>query len=183
MSRTMALNPPPCRSKSVARRACSIRDQGLPVTFRCAVFRMTSTALDFVCAADPGREYSALGLALAPTRSPTAFERPRTSLRGCEPKPPPGKPLFIGAGTRYFSCNANDCGIAAGTFPEAPQRTQRSLRRSTPDAAADSGSSAFETSIHAHTLALRVIWPDKGESNRGMPGTFPPNNLCHGADG
>ena len=89
----------------------------------------------------------------------TASESPLTSLRGCEPKPPPCRPFLIGGGTRYFGGSAKllveiDCVFVDG---RTPQRTQSSRDRSTPVAAADSGCRAFETSIQAQTFPACVI--------------------------
>src|SRR5207302_9325197 len=86
-------------------------------------------------------------------KSLTASESPLTSSRGCGPKPPPCRPFLTGGGMRYFSGSVKafgemDCLRVGGT----PQRTQSIRNRSTPVAAADSGSRAFETSTHAQTF-------------------------------
>src|SRR5277367_5698422 len=50
-----------------------------------------------------------------------------------------------------------------------PQRTQRSRFRSMPDAAADSGLGAFDTSIHAHTLSALVSCARNDKARAVLP--------------
>src|SRR5207253_1757363 len=92
-------------------------------------------------------------------KSWTASESPLTSLRGCGPKPPPCRPFLTGGGMRYFFGSVKpsvetDCGFVDGG---TPHRTQSRRDRSTPVAAADSGSKTLETSTQAQTFPAWVI--------------------------
>lgn len=88
----------------------------------------------------------------------TAAERPLTSVRGCGPNPPPCRPRFIGGGTRHLSESVKgDPGAWRWSDAVTPQRTQNRRARSTPAAAAEAGSSASVTSIHAQTRPSFVI--------------------------
>ena len=103
-------------------------------------------------------------------RSPlTACAIPFTSPRGCPPHPPPCSPLIAGLGTRYCCGSANFCPACCVSAFRAPHRTHSSLRRSTPAAAADAGSSAFETSIHAHTFPAWVMPATKANATEVRP--------------
>ena len=62
-----------------------------------------------------------------------------------------------------------------------PQRTQRSRDKSTPTAAADSGSRVSDTSIQAHTFSACVIWARKESAKRSSPGAFGTDDLGDGS--
>ncbi len=78
------------------------------------------------------------------------------------PNPPPCSPFFTTGGTKYCSGTRNlnlplsNCPRLAAS-PETPHRTHSIRRRSTPAAAAETGSSESVTSTHAHTFPARVI--------------------------
>jgi hypothetical protein len=161
MSRMIVLNPPPCRSRSVVRSACSIRGQGKVAVLRrsTAVFcvlgsKVSFSGLSLRCgSAQRGAKASGFSKLL------TAPESPLISLRGCDPNPPPCRPFLVGGGIMYFS-GREKVHFADGLAWDAvcaPQRTQRIREISTPTAAADSGSKVSDTSIQAHTFSARVM--------------------------
>src|ERR1700716_3349585 len=164
ISSTIALKPPACSSKSVTRNACSIRGQGFPETtgFRrgadcCGVLGSKTSRSGFILRCGSAHR----GAVTSGLRKPlTASESPLTSLRGCGPKPPPCRPFLIGGGMRDFSGSAKPSIEVDLVFVDGgtPQRTQSRRDRSTPVAAADSGSKAFETSTQAQTFPACVIW-------------------------
>lgn len=75
------------------------------------------------------------------------------------PKPPPCRPFLGGGATRCLSGREKVCCAVGFVRDEVctPQRTQRSRERSTPTAAADSGSRVSDASIHAQTFSVCVI--------------------------
>jgi hypothetical protein len=87
----------------------------------------------------------------------TAFDRPLTSCRECPPDPPPCSPFFAAGGARYFSGSSNLQLAGCVVWGVTQHLSQSNRRRSMPAAAADAGSNASETSIHAHTLSSRVM--------------------------
>jgi hypothetical protein len=144
MSRTIALKPPACSRRSVTRSACSILDHGFPETTCLSLRFGRGSGFGSKCSRSDRtlRCGSAHRGAVTSGRSkpPTASESPFTSPRGSGPKPPPCKPFFTGGGIKYFSGSVKqfceDCSDLLAA--EIPHRTQRSRRKCTPAAAADS---------------------------------------------
>ena len=125
---------------------------------------LSHNALVRCCSAHRGATASACNSSL------TAADIPFTSLRGCEPKPPPCSPCFTGGGIRYFSGSTNWLCAGCAALPFCtPQRIQSSQDKSTPAAAADSGWNMSETSTQAQTLAACVIPATKESTKEVRP--------------
>jgi hypothetical protein len=99
----------------------------------------------------------------------TAVESPLVSVRGCGPKPPPCRPFLMAAGPRYFSGSKKFRLVGSTVRACTPQRTQRSRAKSTPMAAAESGSKVLETSIQAQTLPACVSCARNERANDVRP--------------
>src|ERR1700734_3897347 len=174
-SRMIALNPPPCRSKSATPSASSILPHGLPegtgllrFSIICCEFGLkTSLFGGSLRCGSTQRRANASGC----SKPPTASESPFTSLRGCDPEPPPCSPFLVIGGIRYFSGREKTRCAVGGTWDAGctPQRPQESRDRAIPAAAGDSGSSVSDTSIQAQTLSACVTLARKERAKEVCP--------------